>query len=52
MVINIVNNENTVTLSVYTKISYDDWWKHDREGFKLCLYPQGDRSGLWKSKKG
>ena len=46
MIINILNNENTVTLSIHTKSSYDDWGKLDMEGFKLSLYPQGDRSGL------
>ena len=51
MIIKNLNNENTVNLSIYTKSSYDDWWKLDGEGFKLSLYRQGDRSGLWKSKK-
>ena len=45
------SNKNTVTLSVYTKSSYDDWWKLGWEGFKLSLYRRGDRSDLWKSKK-
>ena len=46
MIINILNNENTVTSSIHTKSSYDYWWKNDGEGFKLCLYRQGNRSGL------
>ena len=25
----ILNNEDTVTWSMYTKSSYDDWWKND-----------------------
>ena len=25
---NILNNKNTVTLSIYTKNSYDDLWNH------------------------
>ena len=48
---NILNNENIVTLSIHTQSSYDDWWKLDGEGFKLSLYSQGERFGLWKQKK-
>ena len=32
MIINILNNENTVTLSIFTKSSYNGWWKHDGFG--------------------
>ena len=32
MIINILNNENTATLSIYTKNSYDAWWKQDGFG--------------------
>ena len=28
MIRNILNDENTVTWSIYTKSSYDDWWMH------------------------
>ena len=27
MIISILNNENTVALSIFTKRSYDGWWK-------------------------
>ena len=32
MIINVLNNENIVTLTKYTQINYDDWWKHDGYG--------------------
>ena len=35
MIINISIYENTVTLSIYNKNSYDDLWKHDGFGHGL-----------------
>ena len=32
MIINILNHENTVTLSLFIKSSYDGWWKQDCSG--------------------
>ena len=32
MIINILNNENTETPSIYIKNNYDDWWKYDGFG--------------------
>ena len=46
MILNILNDENTVTLSVHTRSSHDDWQRLDGEGFKLSLYSRGDRLGL------
>ena len=40
MVINILNNENTVTLSIFTKSSNNGWSKHDGFGHDVT------RSGL------
>ena len=51
MIINVLNNENSVTLSIHSKSSYDDWWKLDGEGFKLSLYSQGDSQVCENQKK-
>ena len=32
MIINILYNKNIVALSIFTKSSYDNWWKHDGFG--------------------
>ena len=38
MIINVLNNENTVTWSIYTKSSYDDWSKHGDFGHDVtCI---------------
>ena len=37
LIINFLNNVNTVTLSIHTKSNFDDWWKHDGEGVQTIL---------------
>ena len=43
VIINILENENTVTLAIFTKSSYDRWWNHNYFGHDLTsiglVYP-------------
>ena len=52
MIINMLNNENTVTFLIYTKSSYDDWWKLDGGGIPtIPVYSRWQVRSV-KTKKG